>query len=67
MNARRKEWKNLKVMVNMKTTRKKESQIISTSVVTSPAFKSKASERKAVPVSKLLPKGPKKQKAVVKK
>ena len=47
--------------------RKKEHQIISTSVVTSPAFKSKASEGKAVQlVSKVLPKSPRKQKAVVK-
>ena len=48
--------------------RKKEHQIISTSVVTSLAFKSKASEGKAVQrVSKVLPKSPGKQKAVVKK
>ena len=47
---------------------KKECQIISACVVTSPAFKSKASEGKAVQqVSKVPPKSPRKQKAVVKK
>ena len=48
--------------------RKKKRQIISTSVVTSLAFKFKASEGKTVQlVSKVLPKSPRKQKAVVKK
>ena len=47
---------------------KKERQIISTSVTTSPAFKSKASEGKAVQqVSKVLLKSPRKRKVVVKK
>ena len=47
---------------------KKECQIISASVVTSPTFKSKASEGKAVQwVSKVLSKNPRKQKVVVKK
>ena len=46
---------------------KKECQIISTSVTTSPAFKSKASEGKVVQqVSKVLLKSPRKRKVVVK-
>ena len=52
----------------MHRQRKEELRIISTFVVTSPAFKSKASEGKPVQqVSKVPPKSPRRQKAVVKK
>ena len=57
-----------KLVQRLHRQRKKKRQIISTSVVTSLAFKFKASEGKAVQlVSKVLPKSPRKQKAVVKK
>ena len=70
MTAAQKEQHKVKWNLGQRLHRqqKKECQIISTSVATSPAFKSKASEGKAAQqVSKVLPKSPRKQKAVVKK
>ena len=69
MTASQKEQHKVKRKIEQRfhRQRKKERQIILTPVVTSPVLKSKASEGKVIQrVSKVLPKSPRKQKAVVK-
>ena len=70
MTASQKEQHKVKRKIEQRfhRQRKKERQIILTPVVTSPVLKSKASEGRVIQrVSKVLPKSPRKQKAVVKK
>ena len=70
IRAAQKEQRKVKRKLEQRLHRqqKKERQVISTCVVTSPAFKSKPSEEKAVQqVFKRPPKSPRRQKAVVKK